>query len=89
MSAHGGSADDRTTVWISTPRRSGKEISVPRVRLQVLSREDIDRRIEQLASQVACDLVGSSETSEGHRGMPRWISAKELVARVRPFLVYN
>jgi hypothetical protein len=89
MSAHGSSADDRSNLWISAPRRSGKEISVPRVRLQILSREDIDRRIDQLTNQVACDLVGQEGPSARRGPGPRWISAKELIARVRPFLVYN
>lgn len=62
---------------------------MPRVRLQVLSREDIDRRIEQLTGQVAADLAGTPQTSQRSGTAPRWISAKELVARVRPFLVYN
>jgi hypothetical protein len=49
-----------------------------------LSKGEIDRRIETLVS----DIVGVTE--DGERDLrPRWISAAELVRRMRPFLVWN
>jgi hypothetical protein len=73
------------------PLRGGKETIVTRVRPQVLSRQEIERRIEQVTSEVAGESAGaSSECDAGGTGcMPRWITPGELVSRVRPFLVYN
>jgi len=59
--------------------------------LRVLTREELDDRIHRLAGWIA---EGSSESGGSGNGSddgldPRWISAAELIRRVRPFLVYN
>jgi len=53
--------------------------------LRTLTREDIDRRLRFVASVVT--RVG--DDLSGDRTRPRWISAAELVRRVRPFLSCN
>jgi hypothetical protein len=52
-----------------------------------LTQEEIDRRIDTLAQGVATSLVGGPP--EPGRWEPRWISAAELVRRMRPFIVLN
>lgn len=52
-----------------------------------LTQEEIDRRIDTLAEHLATSLMGEQP---GHgRWEPRWISAAELVRRMRPFIVLN
>jgi len=68
------------------------QAKVCRVREQIrtLTTDEIDRRISRLVAE-----VGGHEDSaaaacveiEAHR--PRWISAAELVRRMRPFIVLN
>jgi hypothetical protein len=58
--------------------------------LRPLSKEDIDRRIERIATEL---LAPAAESGAGERAaedrLPRWISPAELVRRMRPFLVQN
>lgn len=53
--------------------------------LKHLSKEEIDRRIEKVITQV---IAGAEEDADDPT-RPRWITAAELVRRMRPFLVYN
>lgn len=54
-----------------------------------LSKREIDRRIEQvMASVMSCEDLDDAGNGEGHL-RPRWISAAELVRRMRPFMIYN
>ena len=73
------------------PREQNQESGMRRNALHSLSQKEIDRRIERLTSAVAAALEPLGlETEAGLRARaPRWVSAAELVARVRPFLVYN
>jgi len=50
-------------------------------RMVVLTKREIDRRIDDLVREVAAVEEDSSR--------PRRIKAADLVRRVRPFLVYN
>ena len=63
-------------------KREGK--SMPTT-LHPLSRHEIERRINRLAAE----LARSYPADGGPANAPRWITASELIARVRPFLVYN
>jgi hypothetical protein len=47
-----------------------------------LDKEEIDRQIGALAERLVA-------ATAGHGDRPRWISPRELVRRVRPFLVLN
>jgi len=49
--------------------------------VQRLTKQEIDRRIDQLTSQ-----LGAERSDSLH---PRWIAPAELVRRLRPFVVYN
>lgn len=57
------------------------------VELRPLNKEEIERRIDTLAHQLATDAAGPTAGEEGLQ--PRWISAAELVRRMRPFIVLN
>ena len=50
-------------------------------RVQNLTKQEIDRRIDRLTSQ-----LGAERSDSLH---PRWIAPAELVAQLRPFVVYN
>jgi len=53
-----------------------------------LSKDEIDRRIDTLAQQLA--VTPDEEREDAAASCePRWISAAELVRRVRPFIVMN
>lgn len=54
--------------------------------IRPLSVTEIDKRIDGLISEVLSPLSALDE-ADGHE--PRWISAGELVRRMRPFLVLN
>jgi hypothetical protein len=56
-------------------------------RVRPLTKHEIDHRIEQLVSEIAaaCEETGPS----GDRFRPRWLSPRELVRRMRPFLAQN
>lgn len=53
-----------------------------------LTKDEIDRRIDTLVQRLA---VTTDEEGAGAApsSRPRWISAAELVRRVRPFIVMN
>jgi hypothetical protein len=57
-------------------------------RVRLLTKHEIDRRIELLVEEVAMLDAG-----DGHPGAdafrPRWITAAELVRRMRPFVGLN
>ncbi len=55
--------------------------------LRKLSKREIDRRIEDVVAEVARVPVRGSDDAETLE--PRWISAAELVRRMRRFMVYN
>lgn len=57
--------------------------------LKTLSKEAIDRRIEKVTVQVTSTAGLAQIGPEDDAMHPRWISAAELVRRMRPFLVYN
>ena len=51
-----------------------------------LTKVEIDRRIDTLVEELAFE---SAEPIGGESSMPRWISASDLVERMRPFIVLN
>ena len=56
--------------------------------LRPLTRDEIDRRIDGVIKTVA--IVSEGEETEAATDLrPRWISAAELVRRMRPFVVLN
>jgi hypothetical protein len=65
--------------------------SMERVPLRRLSKHDIDRHVEFVVAEVAvgCERAPGSSDDAGAALRPRWISAAELVRRMRRFLVYN
>ena len=56
--------------------------------IRPLSRDEIDRRIDSLCTEMAAS-AGDEEPEEFAGCHPRWICASELVRRMRPFLVLN
>lgn len=63
-------------------------VAVRQVGFRPLTKSDIDRRIHALAEQ----LVPAPDREcirAGATTVPRWISADELVRRMRPFIVLN
>ena len=66
----------------------GKGVGQTAVR--ALTKQEIDRRIQQLTSQLAAraeePISGSRSPDVLH---PRWIAPAELVRRLRHFVVYN
>lgn len=68
----------------------GEERPVRREGLQPLSKGEIDRRIERVMAEVTAG-GGDAEvlTSATPARRPRWITAHELIERVRPFIVQN
>jgi hypothetical protein len=53
-----------------------------------LSKDEIDRRIDTLAQRLATS-PDEERANAAASCRPRWISAAELVRRVRPFIVMN
>jgi hypothetical protein len=65
-----------------------KECRVGSERARLLTKHEIDRRIELMVAEVAMPEAGEADGgADGFR--PRWISAAELVRRMRPFLSLN
>jgi hypothetical protein len=62
---------------MAVERESGAECK----RIQKLTKQEIDRRIDRLTSQ-----LGAEGSDSLH---PRWIAPAELVRQLRPFVVYN
>ncbi len=56
--------------------------------IRSLSKDEIDRRIDSLITEVTAS-AGDEGPEEFGGCYPRWISASELVQRMRPFLVLN
>ncbi len=56
--------------------------------IRSLSKDEIDRRIDSLITDVTAS-VGEEGPEEFGGCYPRWICASELVQRMRPFLVLN
>ncbi len=56
--------------------------------IRSLSKDEIDRRIDSLITEVTAS-AGDEGPEEFGGGHPRWISASELVRCMRPFLVLN
>jgi hypothetical protein len=56
--------------------------------IRPLTKDEIDRRIDTVAQRLT---MGAEEQVAGdaEKGRPRWISAAELVRRVRPFVGLN
>jgi len=52
--------------------------------VRALTKDDIDRRIETLVSHLADPHETGAETP-----CPRWISTRELMQRLSPFIVLN
>jgi hypothetical protein len=61
--------------------------AVVTIGLQELTKEEIDRRIGDVASCLMGVTPGVEADQDALR--PRWITAAELVERMRPFLVMN
>ena len=55
---------------------------------RALTKSEIDRRIDALAGQLAA-AVDNPAGNAAREARPRWISASELVRRMRPFIVLN
>jgi hypothetical protein len=53
-----------------------------------LTKDEIDRRIDTLVQRIA-EPPGGERTDASPDCRPRWISAAELVRRMRPFLGRN
>jgi hypothetical protein len=57
-------------------------------RVRLLTKHEIDRRIELMGVEVAAPQAGEADCgADAFR--PRWISPAELVRRVRPFIGLN
>ncbi len=65
------------------PRTLSREI------LRPLTKQEIDRKVEAVVAEVTLinPEIDNPEGSDTLR--PRWISAGELVRRMRRFIVYN
>jgi hypothetical protein len=57
------------------------------VEFRPLNKDEIERRIDTLAGELAADAVDRTTDNDGLR--PRWIAARDLVRRMRPFIVLN
>lgn len=55
---------------------------------RTLTKHEIDRRIERVLADVA-SLCDEAARLDGDLFRPRWISPRDLVRRVRPFIVLN
>ncbi len=56
--------------------------------MQVLTKEEIDRRIERLIADLASDVATPDEASAGTLH-PRPLAPAELIRRMKPFLANN
>jgi hypothetical protein len=59
--------------------------------LTPLTRDEIGRRMDRLATVVATQDEGrtGASPSNGDPSEPQWIRPADLVRRMRPYLVYN
>lgn len=65
---------------------SAKPCRLDRETFRPLTKHEIDHRIESLVAEVASGSERASNTNAFH---PRWISAEELIRRMRPFVHHN
>jgi hypothetical protein len=76
----------------ATVNERGESMTSDRCRteplLQRLTRDAIDHKIDTLTRQLAQGSKGDRATAVSE-ARPRWITAAELVRRVRPFIVLN
>ncbi len=56
--------------------------------IRSLSKDEIDRRIDSLVTEVTVSAGDEGPEELGDRN-PRWICTSELVRSMRPFLVLN
>jgi len=66
---------------------SRKACASLKVEFRPLDKDEIERRIDTLAGELVADAVHRTAGDDGYR--PRWISARDLVRRMRPFIVLN
>jgi hypothetical protein len=68
-----------------------RDEQIQTVSLKPLTRDDLDRRIQHVASEVASDAVvnRAAEAASDETLKPRWIRPADLVRRMRPYIVYN
>ena len=65
-------------------------VRTPRETPRPLHKREIDRRLEDVAAEVAAGVLPPGGTQEpGRAPRPRWVDTKEFVERMRSFLVYN
>ena len=67
---------------------SSKPCSTPEEIFRPLTRDEIDRRIDTVAQALTASH-GAQRAEDTASLRPRWMSAAELVRRVRPFIVLN
>jgi hypothetical protein len=70
---------------------SDRDNSIGTASLKLLTRNDLDQHIQQVASEVASDAVVdlAAEAASDEALKPRWIRPADLVRRMRPYIVYN
>lgn len=56
--------------------------------LRPLTKQEIDRKVEAVVAEVTL-IDPEIDDTEGDALRPRWITAAELVRRMRRFIVYN
>jgi hypothetical protein len=68
-----------------------RDNQIQTVPLKPLTRDDLDQRIQHVASEVASDAVVNRavEAASDETLKPRWIRPADLVRRMRPYIVYN
>ena len=68
-----------------------RDNQIQTVSLKPLTRDDLDQRIQRVASEVASDAVVNRavEAASDETLKPRWIRPADLVRRMRPYIVYN
>lgn len=71
--------------------RCAEEATVQRESLHPLSKCEIDRRIESLMAEVMATgpSAGSDVLRRAGATGPRWITARDLVERMKRFIVHN
>jgi len=65
---------------------ANRPCGVESARIEPLTKQEIDRRIDDLVAEIAAGEPGSSD---GDTSRPRWIAPADLVRRLQPFIVHN
>lgn len=65
------------------PRATSREI------LRPLTKQEIDRKVEAVVAEVTVVDPEIDDATGADALKPRWITAAELVRRMRRFIVYN